>query len=64
MLSANGVVLPNDPETQDGEVAATLFEVLETQKFLAGKSSVTLIPSGSPLLAQLLAVQGPGTGRE
>jgi regulator of protease activity HflC (stomatin/prohibitin superfamily) len=36
-------------------VAAALFDVLEAQKIIAGKAAVTLLPSGTGLVGQLLA---------
>jgi len=35
---------------------AALFEVLENQKLLDGEARITLVPRGSDLLAQMLAV--------
>ena len=43
--------------SQDTEVAEAMFAVLETQKILDGKASITLIPQNSPLLAGILAAQ-------
>jgi len=45
---------------QDREVAATLFEVLETQRILAAGSKLTLLPSGphARTFAALLAAEG------
>jgi regulator of protease activity HflC (stomatin/prohibitin superfamily) len=40
--------------TANPEVAAAVFEILETQKILESKSKLTLIPKGSELLGQLL----------
>jgi len=45
--------------SQDQEVAAALFEILETQKILEGHGSLSLLPPGSNLLAELLAAN-PG----
>jgi regulator of protease activity HflC (stomatin/prohibitin superfamily) len=45
----------------DPEVAATLFEVLETQRIMSGHGRVTLLPEKSELLAQWLAA---GVSRE
>lgn len=42
----------------DPEVAAAMFEILETQKLLDGKAQITLLPERSELLSQLLAVGG------
>ena len=39
----------------DPEVSAALFEILETQRILDGKSHLTLVPQNSELLNQLLA---------
>ena len=44
-----------DGISRDPQVLEAMFQVLETQKLLARKGAVTLIPSGAPLLAQLLA---------
>jgi len=43
--------------SRDPDVSAAMFNVLETQKLLGRKASMTLIPVGSPLLAQLLAAK-------
>jgi regulator of protease activity HflC (stomatin/prohibitin superfamily) len=43
--------------SRDKEVSEAMFSVLETQKLLGRKASLTLIPVGSPLLAQLLAAK-------
>ena len=43
--------------SRDREVSEAMFQVLEVQKLLGRKASVTLIPVGSPLLAQLLAAR-------
>ena len=47
--------------SEDPEIEAALFEVLETQKLLEGKGRITLVPKGSELLTQLLAA---GTKRD
>ena len=47
--------------SEDGEIEAALFEVLENQRLLEGKGRITLVPKGSELLTQLLAA---GTKRE
>jgi regulator of protease activity HflC (stomatin/prohibitin superfamily) len=41
--------------SQDPEIEAALFEVLETQKIVNGEARLTLIPRGAALLSQLLA---------
>jgi regulator of protease activity HflC (stomatin/prohibitin superfamily) len=41
--------------SQDREIEAALFDVLENQKLLEGEARLTLIPRGGELLAQLLA---------
>lgn len=41
--------------SQDVEVSKTMFEALETQRLLESKAGITLIPSESGLLPQLLA---------
>lgn len=40
---------------RDAEVFDALFPVLETQKLIAGEARITLLPQGSPVLAELLA---------
>jgi len=47
---------------RDPEVAEALFDVLETQRILAGNSRITLLPPGphARLLANLLAAEGVG----
>jgi len=45
--------------SQSPEVSAALFEILETQRILEGHGRITLLPSGSQVLADLLAA-GPG----
>ena len=46
-------------------VAEALFDVLETQRILAGNARITLLPSGphSRMLANLLATEGPAKAR-
>jgi len=46
--------------SRDPEVSEAMFNVLETQKLLGRKASVTLIPPGSGMLAQLLAAKTKG----
>ena len=41
--------------SEDPEIEAALFEVLENQKLLEGKARITLVPRGGELLPQLLA---------
>lgn len=48
--------------SQDKDVAAALFEVLETQRIIASEGRVTLLPEQSGLLAQLLAAQTTPAG--
>jgi regulator of protease activity HflC (stomatin/prohibitin superfamily) len=40
---------------RDPEVAEALFTLLEYQRMLDGKASITLMPTGSPVLTKLLA---------
>ena len=40
---------------RDPDVAAAMFEMLETQKLLAGDARITLVPERSEMLTQLLA---------
>jgi regulator of protease activity HflC (stomatin/prohibitin superfamily) len=56
--------------SEDPEIEAALFEVLENQKLLEGEARLTLVPRGSELLAQLLAAaprskapEPPGSSR-
>src|SRR6201988_4185179 len=42
--------------SEDPEIEAALFEVLENQKLIDGEARSTLVPRGSELLGQLLAV--------
>ncbi|MBS1766646.1 MAG: SPFH/Band 7/PHB domain protein [Acidobacteria bacterium] len=44
-----------DEISKDGEVSQAMFSVLETQRVLAGKASLTLVPEGRALLGDLLA---------
>jgi regulator of protease activity HflC (stomatin/prohibitin superfamily) len=45
--------------TADPEVAAAVFEILETQKILEGRGKLVLVPPGNDLLSRLI-VAGPG----
>ncbi len=42
----------------DPAVMSSLFEVLETQKLIEGKTRITLLPKGAALLGELLAAGG------
>jgi regulator of protease activity HflC (stomatin/prohibitin superfamily) len=42
--------------SQDPEVAAAMFEVLETQKIIEGEARISLIPEKNELIAQLLSI--------
>jgi len=44
----------------DPEVAAALFEILETQRLLESQAQITLLPEGHELLGQLLAGERSG----
>lgn len=44
--------------SQDDEIAAALFKVLETQNIINGQAAITLIPEKSGVLSELLAMQG------
>ena len=44
---------------KDSETSEALFEILEIQKLLDGKSKVTLLPEGGGLLTNLLASREP-----
>ncbi len=41
--------------TQDPEVSSALFEVLETQRVIAGEAAIVLLPEGNKILGELLA---------
>lgn len=43
--------------TQDPEVAAAMYEVMENEKLLESKAKITLVPERSELLSQLLVAQ-------
>ncbi len=43
--------------SSDVEVAESLFEILEAEELLKGKSRITVIPAGNELLAQLVAAR-------
>jgi len=43
--------------TADPEVSNAVFEILETQKILEGKSQLTLVPQNQEILKQLLAAR-------
>ena len=45
--------------SEDPEVLKTLFDVLETQRLLAGGGAITLVPARSPFLQDLLASAPP-----
>lgn len=44
---------------KDPEIAAALFEILETQKIVEGKAGLTLMPAGSAMLPKLFAATAP-----
>jgi len=44
---------------QDPEVLGAMFDILETQKVVAGNARITLVPPRSELLSQLLAARSP-----
>jgi regulator of protease activity HflC (stomatin/prohibitin superfamily) len=48
--------------SEDPDIEAALFEVLETQKLLEGEARISLVPRGAELLAQLLAVRAQDPG--
>lgn len=41
--------------TQDPDVSSALFEVLETQRVIAGDAAIVLLPEGNKILGELLA---------
>ena len=50
--------------SEDAEIEAALFEVLENQKLLEGKARITLVPKGSELLTELMAAGTKSPRRE
>src|SRR5690348_6889960 len=48
-----------DEISKDGEVSKAMFTVLETQRILGSKASLTLVPPGRALLGDLLAAAPP-----
>jgi regulator of protease activity HflC (stomatin/prohibitin superfamily) len=50
--------------SEDAEIEAALFEVLENQKLLEGKARITLVPKGSELLTELIAAGTKSPRRE
>jgi regulator of protease activity HflC (stomatin/prohibitin superfamily) len=45
--------------SHDPEMASAMFEILESQKLIAGKANITLLPEQSDLLGHLLAARAP-----
>jgi regulator of protease activity HflC (stomatin/prohibitin superfamily) len=45
---------------QDKEVCDALFEILETQKIIESKGQLTLLPTGSEILSQIIAARKIG----
>jgi regulator of protease activity HflC (stomatin/prohibitin superfamily) len=43
--------------TQDGEIAAAMYEIMENENLLHSKAKITLVPERSELLSQLLVAQ-------
>jgi hypothetical protein len=43
--------------SEDPEVAASMFEVLETQKIVEGEAEITLVPGRGALLSEIIAAQ-------
>jgi regulator of protease activity HflC (stomatin/prohibitin superfamily) len=43
---------------QDAAVMAAMFEILETQRLIAGEARITLLPQGATLLGEMLASSG------
>jgi regulator of protease activity HflC (stomatin/prohibitin superfamily) len=51
--------------SQDPEIEAAMFEVLENEKLIEGEARLTLVPKGAELLTQLIAARkdlGPKAG--
>jgi regulator of protease activity HflC (stomatin/prohibitin superfamily) len=49
---------------RDPEVAEALFTILETEKIVESGGDLTLMPSGSPVLAKLIATETNGAARK
>jgi regulator of protease activity HflC (stomatin/prohibitin superfamily) len=52
--------------TQDGEIAAAMYEIMENENLLQSKARITLVPERSELLSQLLVAQSqpePANGK-
>jgi len=47
----------------DPEIADAMFQILENQKLLESGAPITLVPQNAPLLAELMASQGPPQGK-
>jgi regulator of protease activity HflC (stomatin/prohibitin superfamily) len=48
--------------SQDSEIEAALFEILENERMVEGEAAITLVPAGDGLLPQLLAARVRDTG--
>ncbi|MFZ5950067.1 MAG: SPFH domain-containing protein [Candidatus Rifleibacteriota bacterium] len=46
--------------SKDPEISNALFEILEAQKLAEGNTQITMIPSRTPMLRELLAAEGAG----
>ena len=44
--------------SEDDDVAEAMFEILETQKIVAGTARITLLPRNDGLLGSMLAAEG------
>jgi hypothetical protein len=47
--------------SRDAGVSGALFAVLEAQTLIDGEARITLLPEGSPVLADLLAAESSAT---
>lgn len=43
--------------SQDPEIVSSMFQILETEKLIASKAPITLVPENTPLLSELMASQ-------
>jgi regulator of protease activity HflC (stomatin/prohibitin superfamily) len=48
--------------SEDAEIADSMFQIMETQRLLESKATITMVPKNAPLLAELLASTQPAAG--
>jgi hypothetical protein len=49
--------------SKDPEISNTMFEILETQNIIDGKSEITLVPRDRKLMGNILAVGAAAVGK-